>query len=50
MAQLRSGVERLKKFYIHQLAKSKQYHTSELSKFTLSELQQIFRKLYPGRD
>jgi hypothetical protein len=49
--QLRKGVETLKLFYINRLIESGLYDASEheLTSLTLSELDNIFKKVFPSK-
>jgi hypothetical protein len=49
--QLRKGVETLKLFYINRLIESGLYDASEheLNSLTLSELDNIFKKVFPSK-
>nr|WP_263323269.1 hypothetical protein [Neobacillus sp. Marseille-Q6967] len=49
--QLRKGVETLKLFYINQIIQSDPDSTTveELHSYTLSELDNLFKKIYPSK-
>jgi hypothetical protein len=50
--QLRKGIETLKLFYINKLEKSEYCNPSdmELGSLTLSELEDLYKKVYPLKE
>jgi hypothetical protein len=50
--QLRKGIETLKLFYINKLKQSKYYNPSdmELRSLTLSELEELYKKISPPKE